>query len=103
LFLPSPISAFIGDWICNRFGRRPAVWLGSGITLISIIFMTACQSTLQFMGARLILGFGGTIAKQSRGACPSPRDCSSAHPQFHGDDVLDLLFRRIHHVSDVHQ
>lgn len=63
-------SVFIGGFfgpifsgvISDKFGRRPALFWGSIITIIGIILQAAAQNIAMFVVARIILGFGTAVS-----------------------------------------
>lgn len=62
------ILAFpIAPWICEHYGRRFPIFLGSAILVVGAIIQCAAQDYGMFLAARLIIGFGGLIA-----VVPSP-------------------------------
>ncbi|KAL7940830.1 general substrate transporter [Trichoderma barbatum] len=56
--ISTPVSAFISD----KFGRRWSVFIGSVIMLIGVILQTASMNVGMFVAARIVLGFGVTVA-----------------------------------------
>lgn len=62
-------SVFIGGFfgpifsgiIADKYGRRPAIFWGSIITIIGIVLQGAAQNIAMFVIARIILGFGGAV------------------------------------------
>lgn len=63
-------STFIGGFfgpifagvIADRFGRRPAIFWGTLVTLTGIILQGAAQNIPMFVIARIILGAGGQLS-----------------------------------------
>lgn len=80
IFLPSIITAFIGDWIAAKYGRRVAVWVGSVLIIIGALLNGLAQNTGQFIGGRVILGSGGAITKVGAPAMLH----EIAHPRLRG-------------------
>src|SRR5688572_12113498 len=56
--LSTPFSA----WISDRFGRRHSITIGSIIMILGVIMQCASTSIGLFIGGRLIVGFGITLA-----------------------------------------
>ncbi|EEU37845.1 uncharacterized protein NECHADRAFT_54845 [Fusarium vanettenii 77-13-4] len=56
--LSTPLSAFISD----RFGRRQSIIIGSLIMILGVIMQTASSSIGLFLGGRIVVGFGITLA-----------------------------------------
>ncbi|KAK9239407.1 lactose permease [Lipomyces kononenkoae] len=56
--LSTPLSAFISD----RFGRKLPVLVGSFIMIIGVIIQCASHSIGLFIGGRIVVGFGITLA-----------------------------------------
>ncbi|KAH8804449.1 general substrate transporter [Xylogone sp. PMI_703] len=56
--ISTPVSAFISD----RFGRRWSVFFGSLIMVVGVAVQSASQNIGSFVAARIVLGFGVTIA-----------------------------------------
>lgn len=63
VYLPSLLFAFVGEQISNRYGRRTAIWVGTVILFAGGIFNAFSQNPGQFIGSRVIIGSGGSIAK----------------------------------------
>ncbi|RSM06199.1 hypothetical protein CEP52_005812 [Fusarium oligoseptatum] len=56
--LSTPLSAFISD----RFGRRQSIIIGSIIMILGVVMQTASSSIGLFIGGRIVVGFGITLA-----------------------------------------
>ncbi|KAJ4256060.1 hypothetical protein NW762_009134 [Fusarium torreyae] len=56
--ISTPFSAFISD----RFGRRLSIIIGSFIMIIGVIVQCASKNIGTFIGGRIIVGFGITLA-----------------------------------------
>ncbi|KAM0420804.1 hypothetical protein ACHAPT_011465 [Fusarium lateritium] len=56
--LSTPFSAIISD----RFGRRLSIIIGSVIMILGVIMQTASPTIGVFLGGRIIVGFGITLA-----------------------------------------
>ena len=80
IFLPSIITAFIGDYIASRFGRKIAVWIGSVIIIIGAFLNAFAQNAGMFIGGRVLLGTGGAITKVGAPALLH----EIAHPRLRG-------------------
>lgn len=63
VYLPSFVFAFVGEQISNRYGRRVAIWVGTTILFIGGIWNAFATSSGQFIGSRIVIGSGGSIAK----------------------------------------
>ena len=48
--------------ITDRYGRRPAIFWGTALTLIGVLLQTAAQNIAMFVVARIVLGFGSAIS-----------------------------------------
>jgi len=55
LFLPAIVFSFIGDYLCQRFGRKPTIYLGSVLIIAGGIWNGMAQDLGQFAGG----GFTG--------------------------------------------
>jgi MFS family permease len=68
-------SVFIGGFfgpifsgiVCDRLGRRPAIFWGSVITLVGIVIQTAAQNIAMFVIGRIILGLGAALSGVAAG------------------------------------
>ncbi|RSH88913.1 hypothetical protein EHS25_002575 [Saitozyma podzolica] len=78
IFIPGIIFGFPADWICDRYGRRWAIYLGSFLIIAGGIFNGLSQNAGQFMGARAIIGAGGSITKVAAPALLQ----EAAHPRL---------------------
>ncbi len=58
VFIGGILAPVVSGIICDRLGRRPAIFWGSVITLIGVLLQTAAQNVGMFVVARIILGFG---------------------------------------------
>ncbi|KAJ4188481.1 hypothetical protein NW755_006643 [Fusarium falciforme] len=56
--LSTPLSAFISD----RFGRRQSIIIGSLIMILGVVMQTVSSSIGLFLGGRIVVGFGITLA-----------------------------------------
>lgn len=86
IFLPSIFTAFIGDYISSRYGRRIAIWIGSVFIIAGALVNGLAKNPGMFIGGasgrssssragrpprysvdpsagRVILGSGGAITK----------------------------------------
>ncbi|WWC64939.1 uncharacterized protein I303_107553 [Kwoniella dejecticola CBS 10117] len=63
IFLPSIVTAFIGDYIAYRHGRRWAIWIGSILIFIGALVNALATNLGMFIGGRVILGSGGALTK----------------------------------------
>lgn len=80
IFLPSIVTAFVGDWIAAKFGRKPAVLIGSVLIITGALLNGLAQNPGQFVGGRVILGSGGAITKVGAPALLH----EIAHPRLRG-------------------
>lgn len=63
-------SVFIGGFfgpifsgvIADKYGRRPAIFWGSVVTIVGIVLQGAAQNVAMFVVARIILGFGSAVS-----------------------------------------
>ncbi|RSH92648.1 hypothetical protein EHS25_008093 [Saitozyma podzolica] len=63
VYLPSLLFAFVGEQISNRYGRRTAICVGTIVLFAGGVFNAFSQNPGQFIGSRVIIGSGGSIAK----------------------------------------
>lgn len=52
------ISPFPAAWCSDKYGRRPALFIGAVIAIIGSLITCFANSTGMFIGGRVILGFG---------------------------------------------
>ncbi|KLT43819.1 general substrate transporter [Cutaneotrichosporon oleaginosum] len=78
LFFPALITVFISSWISQRFGRRPAIWVGASLIVAGGLLNGLAQNTGQFIGGRALLGAGGAMTK----VCAAPLLNELAHPRI---------------------
>jgi MFS family permease len=62
IFIGGALGPLFSGVICDRLGRRPAIFWGSVITLVGVILQTAAQNVAMFVVARIILGFGSILS-----------------------------------------
>lgn len=55
------LGPLVSGVVADKFGRRPAIFWGSIITIIGIVLQTAAQNIAMFVIARILLGFGSAI------------------------------------------
>lgn len=67
VFIGSCLGPIFSGIISDRYGRRPAMFWGSIITLIGIVLQSAAQNIAMFVVARIILGFGTALSGISGG------------------------------------
>ncbi|CAG7560654.1 unnamed protein product, partial [Fusarium equiseti] len=63
LYLPSIITAYMGDFVSHRFGRKLALALGSFIVLAGSFVNALAVNPGMWVAGRAIMGAGGGIAK----------------------------------------
>lgn len=60
------ILAFpIAPWICDHYGRRFPIFIGSLLLVIGAALQCAAQNYAMFLAARMVIGFGGLIAVEA--------------------------------------
>lgn len=52
LFLPAIIFSFVGDALCQRFGRKITIYIGSGCIIVGGIWNAFAQDRGQFAGGK---------------------------------------------------
>lgn len=57
------VATLIAGPLCDRFGRRALVFVGSGLVIAMAIMETFASSFSIFMAGKLLLGFGGTLSQ----------------------------------------
>ncbi len=55
LFLPAILFSFVGDWLCQRFGRKITVYIGSVLIIIGGIWNAFAQDLGQFAGGKFAI------------------------------------------------
>lgn len=60
VFIGGFLGPLVSGIMCDRLGRRPAIFWGSALCLIGVLLQTAAQNIAMFVVARIILGFGST-------------------------------------------
>lgn len=65
LFFPALFTVFISSWISQRYGRRPAIWVGAILIIAGALLNGLAANTGQFIGGRALLGAGGAMTKVS--------------------------------------
>ncbi|KAH1463289.1 hypothetical protein KXW75_000594 [Aspergillus fumigatus] len=63
LYLPSIVTAYLGDFLSQRFGRRITLALGSFIVLAGGFINAFASSAGMWVAGRAIIGGGGGLAK----------------------------------------
>ncbi|KAF4156612.1 hypothetical protein CNMCM6069_006510 [Aspergillus lentulus] len=63
LYLPSIVTAYLGDFLSRRFGRRVTLALGSFLVLAGGFINTFANSAGMWVAGRAIIGGGGGLAK----------------------------------------
>lgn len=80
IFLPAIVLSFVSAWVCNTWGRKPAVIIGAVFVVAGGVWNGLAKDTLHFMLceyipvrrgfwpnltrlARVIMGIGGSFAK----------------------------------------
>jgi MFS family permease len=62
VFIGGALGPIFSGIIADRWGRRPAIFWGSVITLIGVLLQTAAQNIGMFVVARIVLGFGTALS-----------------------------------------
>ncbi|KAG4427175.1 hypothetical protein IFR05_017342, partial [Cadophora sp. M221] len=63
LYLPSVITAYIGDFLSDRYGRRIALAVGALLVLAGSFINALAINSAMWVAGRAIIGGGGGIAK----------------------------------------
>ncbi|RAL08766.1 putative MFS sugar transporter [Aspergillus homomorphus CBS 101889] len=63
LYLPSMVTAYIGDFLSQRYGRRVALALGSSIVCIGGLVNAFAVNPAMWVVGRVVIGAGGGVAK----------------------------------------
>ncbi|KAL4791480.1 hypothetical protein BDV19DRAFT_393089 [Aspergillus venezuelensis] len=56
LYLPAIVFSWVADGISARYGRRPAIWAGSGIAIIGAMINAAAVNVAMYAGGRVVEG-----------------------------------------------
>lgn len=78
LFFPALVTVFVSSWISQRFGRRPAIWVGATLIVAGALLNGLAKNTGQFIGGRAMLGAGGAMTK----VCAAPLLNEIVHPRL---------------------
>lgn len=62
VFIGGCLAPGCSGFVCDRMGRRPAIFWGSIIALASMGLQSAAQNVAMFIVARVLIGFGATLA-----------------------------------------
>ena len=62
IFIGGSIASIISGIACDRLGRRPTMFWSFMISLIGVLMQTIAQNVAMFTVARIIIGFGTTMA-----------------------------------------
>lgn len=62
VFIGGFLGPLVSGMISDKFGRRPAIFWGSAITLVGVLLQTTAQNIAVFVIARIILGFGTALS-----------------------------------------
>ncbi|KAH9875145.1 hypothetical protein J1614_004635, partial [Plenodomus biglobosus] len=63
LFLPSIVTAYIGDYMSARYGRRLALATGTFLAFVGALVNTFATNAGMWVAGRIIIGAGSGIAK----------------------------------------
>jgi MFS family permease len=55
------IGILVASVLCDRFGRKPSMWLGLPIMIVGAAIQGGALNLGMFMAARFILGFGNSL------------------------------------------
>ncbi len=62
VFIGGALGPIVSGMFADRFGRRPAIFWGSVVTLVGVLLQTAAQNIAMFVVARIFLGFGTAVS-----------------------------------------
>ncbi|KAL4874294.1 hexose transporter protein [Aspergillus karnatakaensis] len=65
ILLPGIVMGFPAAWICNTWGRKVCVMIGSVLVIAGAIWNALSPNTVHFIVSRVIMGIGGALAKTS--------------------------------------
>ncbi|TXT04473.1 uncharacterized protein COLE_07292 [Cutaneotrichosporon oleaginosum] len=63
LYFPGLFASFFGSWVSMKYGRKPTVWIGSGLIIVGTFVNALATNTGIFCGGRVLIGAGGAITK----------------------------------------
>ncbi|KAI0098726.1 general substrate transporter [Nemania sp. FL0031] len=63
LFLPAIVTPYFSSAVNSRFGRKPALWIGSIILIAGAIVNSTATSSGTFIGGRVLMGVAGSFGK----------------------------------------
>ncbi|GFZ44900.1 hypothetical protein JCM24511_02626 [Saitozyma sp. JCM 24511] len=94
-FLPSPIAAFLADWIGHHLGRRYPVWIGSVLTLAGGLINATSRNMGQYIAGRAFMGFGTSMT-----LTVGPTLCQEiAHPRYRAQ--VGSLYTCIYYIAAI--
>jgi MFS family permease len=67
IFIGGCLAPGCSGFICDRLGRRPAIFWGSIIAVASMALQSAAQNIAMFIVARVLIGFGAALANIASG------------------------------------
>ncbi|KAJ4176364.1 hypothetical protein NW755_014453 [Fusarium falciforme] len=99
LYLPSILTAYLGDFVSQRFGRRLALALGSFVVLSGSFINALAVNPSMWVAGRAVMGAGGGIAKVAAPALIQeiahprlrPMLASCYYPFFYFGSLLSAL------------
>ena len=62
IFIGGCLAPACSGFLCDRMGRRPAIFWGSIIAVASMALQSAAQNVAMFIVARVLIGFGAALA-----------------------------------------
>ena len=62
LFIGACLATPCSGFLCDRFGRRPAIFWGSVVAIAGTVVQSAAQDLAMFIVARISIGFGTALA-----------------------------------------
>ncbi|VUC30169.1 unnamed protein product [Clonostachys rosea] len=78
IFLPGVVMGFPASWICNNWGRKPSIMIGSVFVVAGAIWNALSPDVTHFIISRVIMGIGGAMVKISAPALLQ----ETAHPRL---------------------
>lgn len=67
VFIGGCLAPGCAGFLCDRMGRRPAIFWGSIIAIAGMTFQGAAQNIVMFIVARVLIGFGAALANIASG------------------------------------